>query len=70
MYTYLQKNPHIHTYTHTCVCSQLLCCVRLFLTLWTIACQAPLSMGFSRQEYWNRLPFPLTQEWILCLLRL
>ena len=25
---------------------------------WTVACQAPLSMGFSRQEYWNRLPFP------------
>ena len=27
-------------------------------TPWTIACQAPLSMGFSRQEYWSRLPFP------------
>ena len=26
-------------------------------TPWTIACQAPLSMGFSRQEYWSRLPF-------------
>ena len=26
--------------------------------LWTIACQAALSMGFSRQEYWNGLPFP------------
>ena len=26
--------------------------VQLFMTLWTIACQAPLSMGFSRQEYW------------------
>ena len=25
---------------------------------WTIACQAPLSMGFSRQEYWSELPFP------------
>ena len=25
---------------------------------WTIACQPPLSMGFSRQEYWNGLPFP------------
>ena len=31
--------------------------VRLFVTQWTIACQAPLSMGFSRQEYWNGLPF-------------
>ena len=27
-------------------------------TPWTVACQAPLSMGFSRQEYWNWLPFP------------
>ena len=27
-------------------------------TPWTVACQAPLSMGFSRQEYWNGLPFP------------
>ena len=26
--------------------------------LWTVACQAPLSMGFSGQEYWNGLPFP------------
>ena len=33
-------------------------CVRLFVTLWTTACQAPLSMGFSRQEYWIGLPFP------------
>ena len=27
-------------------------------TTWTVACQAPLSMGFSRQEYWSGLPFP------------
>ena len=32
--------------------------VRLFVTLWTVAYQAPLSMGFSRQEYWGGLPFP------------
>ena len=32
--------------------------VRLFLTLWTVARQAPLSMDFSRQEYWSGLPFP------------
>ena len=32
--------------------------VRLFATLWTVAHQAPLSMGFSRQEYWSGLPFP------------
>ena len=32
--------------------------VQLFATPWTVAYQAPLSMGFSRQEYWNGLPFP------------
>ena len=32
--------------------------VRLCETLWTAALQAPLSMGFSRQEYWSGLPFP------------
>ena len=31
-------------------------CVQLFVTLWTLACQAPLSMGFSRQDYWSGLP--------------
>ena len=36
----------------------LFSCVRLFVTLWTIARQAPLSMGFSRQEYRTGLPFP------------
>ena len=29
-----------------------------FATSWTVALQAPLSMGFSRQEYWSGLPFP------------
>ena len=33
--------------------------VHLFVTPWTIAHQAPLSMGFSRQEYWSRMPCPL-----------
>ena len=35
-----------------------LSCVWLFATPWTAAQQAPPSMGFSRQEYWNRVPFP------------
>ena len=35
-----------------------LSCVQLFSTLWTVAHQAPPSMGFSRQEYWSGLPFP------------
>ena len=33
-------------------------CVRLFVTLWTVARQAPLSLGFSRQELWSGLPCP------------
>ena len=33
-------------------------CVRLFATPWTVAHQAPLSMGFSRREYWSGLPCP------------
>ena len=40
-----------------CVC-KLLSYVQLFVTLWTVALQAPLSMGFSRQEYCSGLPFP------------
>ena len=32
--------------------------IRLSTTPWTVARQAPLSMGFSRQEYWGGLPFP------------
>ena len=36
--------------------------VRLFATPWTVAYQAPLSMGFSRQEYWSGLPFPSPED--------
>ena len=32
--------------------------IQLFSTPWTVACQAPLSMGFPRQKYWRGLPFP------------
>ena len=45
-----------------CVCVSthvwMLSCVWLFMTPWTVVNQAPLSMGFSRQEYWSGLPFP------------
>ena len=45
-------------YLKVCVCV----CVSLILsnsaTPWTVACQAPLSREFSRQEYWSGLPFP------------
>ena len=37
-------------------------CVLLFATPWTVACQAPLSMGFSRQEYWSGLPCPSWED--------
>ena len=40
-----------------CVCAYIYY-VRLFETPWTVACQAPLSMEFSRQEYWSGLSFP------------
>ena len=39
-------------------CSVCLTRVWLFATPWTVACQVPLSVGFSRQEYWNGLPSP------------
>ena len=32
------------------------------MTPWTVAHQAPLSVGFSRQEYWSRLPFPSPRD--------
>ena len=41
-----------------CVCVCVLSCVQLFATPWTIACQFPLSMEFSRQEYFSGLSFP------------
>ena len=47
-------------YIYTCICMYVMCCVyslscvQLFVTPWTVACQAPLSMGFSRQEYQSR----------------
>ena len=40
------------------VCAQLLSCVQLLATPWTVAHQAPLSLEFSRQEYCSGLPFP------------
>ena len=36
--------------------------VRLFSTPWTVAYHTPLSMGFSRQEYWSGLPFPSPED--------
>ena len=41
-----------------CVRVYMLSHVQLFATPWTVALQAPLSVGFSRKEYWRKLPFP------------
>ena len=46
----------IHLYVY--VWAQSLSCVLHFVTLWTVDCQALLSMKFFRQEYWSGLPFP------------
>ena len=49
---------------HECMLSHF-SCVWLFGTLWTIACQYPLSLGFSRQEYWSGLPCSLPGDRLL-----
>ena len=51
--TFQKPGPFVSPHT-MCVLSR----VRLFVTPWTVAHQAPLSAGFPRQECWNRLPFP------------
>ena len=43
---------------YACMHAQSLSRVQLFVTPWTVAHQAPLSMGFFRQEYWTGLSFP------------
>ena len=53
-----------------CVCMNTLSHVLLFVTPWTVAQQAPLSMEFSRQEYWIILPFPSPgglPNWRICI---
>ena len=58
---------HSFGFSHKLLPNTLLAClvlnhVWLFATPWTVAGQPPLSMEFSRQEYWNRLPFPTTGD--------
>ena len=48
--------------TDLSVCIQWLSSVQLLATPWTVTHQAPLSMGFPRQEYWSRFPFPLPED--------
>ena len=45
-----------------CVCAQLLNHARLIGASWTLACQAPLPMEFSRQEHWSGVPFPTPRD--------
>ena len=45
-----------------CVSTCVLSCVQLFVTPWTVARQAPPSVGFSRQEYWSGLLFPFPED--------
>ena len=56
-----ESNTTEHTYIHIWYREKKvksLSRVRFFVTPWTVAYQAPLSMGFSRQGYWSGLPFP------------
>ena len=54
---YIPNNISIIWCIDWCVLSRF-SCAWLFTTPWTVACQPPLSMGFSRQEYWTGLPCP------------
>ena len=59
----LNKVMSIEAFVCVCVCIRsiyVLCAhaQSLFMTLWTVANQAPLSIGFSKQEYWSELPCP------------
>ena len=60
-------NLHVQEYfSHICIYCMLSCFshVRLYVTRWTVAHQAPLSMRFSTQEYWSGLPCPPQINWL------
>ena len=48
----------MYSFSYVRVCVQLPSHAQLFVAPCTVACQAPLSMEFSRQQHWSRLPFP------------
>ena len=57
---------YVNTYVIHNIVRQLCACVvshiRFFATSWTVALQAPLSMGFFRQKYWSELPLSLRRD--------
>ena len=59
--TTAQEATHRRRLWNMSVC-QSLSRVQLFATSWTVVCQAPLSMRFSRQEYWSGLPLPSPRD--------
>ena len=60
------KNAKFHFLMTTCFCCGSCCSatslVRIFAAPWTVALQAPLFMGFPRQEYWDGLSFPFLRD--------
>ena len=54
----LRHSQHLEDEEMECMCAKSLQSCLTLLSLWTVARQAPLSMGFSRQEYWSGLPIP------------
>ena len=55
-------HTHTHTHTHTYIYKDSAKSCPTLAIPWTVACQAHLSMGFSRQEYWSGLPFPASGD--------
>ena len=54
IYIYISAHIYLHTHRH----AHMLGHIWFFVTPWTVACKAPLSIGFSRQEFWSGLPCP------------
>ena len=54
----MEKNIYTHTHVFISIYACVLSRVQLFETIWILARQAPLSMGFPRQECWSGSPFP------------
>ena len=55
-WVFLLRHGFLELLKYLCLCAWPLSHVLLFATSWTVALQAPLSMGFSRQEYWSGFP--------------